>query len=176
MVIGVLIAALLPACKSTSSVEAVGMAPVAGGMPALGGSLLAGGYLGPEAYRGKIVVVNFWNYDCGPCRREQPALEAEWRRLQSQGVMVVGVLYTGGGWPDSISTARTYLHWYGVSYPTISDPGAALATAFAIPGIPTTVIADASGHLRYRKLGPVDPGQLQAAVAKVRSGPSPAGT
>src|SRR5438128_1235243 len=82
-------------------------------------------------------------------------------------VVIVGVLYTGGGWPDTMSSARTYLHWYGVSYPTISDPGASLAKAFAIPGIPTTVIADASGHLRYRKLGPIGPGELQEAVAMV---------
>jgi thiol-disulfide isomerase/thioredoxin len=146
-----------------------GVAEISGRMPALAGQLLGGGRLTASDYRGKILVVNFWNPFCGPCIEEAPSLVRAWRDLRGQGVLVVGVHYVGGSWPSSVPAAERFLQRHGVTYPVLEDPSTSLARAFGIQGIPSTVVADASGQLRFRILGGVKPGQVQDLVAEVRS-------
>jgi len=136
-------------------------------MPSLAGELIDGGRLSAGEYRNKIVVVNFWNPYCGPCRTEAEALERTWEKLRSLSVLVVGVHYVGGDWPPSVSAAMTFLHQYGVTYPVLEDPGSKLALAFGIQGIPSTVVTDPAGELRFRILGGVKPGQVEELVARL---------
>jgi len=157
---------LLVAAACSSSPHP-GVAQIQGTMPALTGELMQGGRLAPAEYRDRIVVVNFWNPFCGPCREEAPSLERAWEDLRGIGVLVVGVHYVGGDWPSSVGAARTYLRQFGVTYPILEDPSSSLARAFGIQGIPSTVVA-ARGGLVYRILGPVKPGQIEGLVYPLR--------
>lgn len=141
-------------------------------MPAISGTTLFGKPFGPPDYQGKFVVVNFWNYDCPPCRQEQPVLQADWTALRNKGVSMVGVMFVGGvpPWPNDHGDAREYLERFGVTYPAIVDESSSIARSFGIQGIPTTVIADRSGHLRFRILGMVRPGQLEELIGEVGTG------
>jgi cytochrome c biogenesis protein CcmG/thiol:disulfide interchange protein DsbE len=137
-----------------------GVASISGEMPSIEGRALAGRSLTAEDLQGHVVVVNFWNEFCIPCRREQPELTKAWERLRSSGVTFVGVNYVGQNWPDDRDAAREYLHDFKVTYPTVLDPDSEIAEAFGIQGIPTTIIVGKSGHLRWKILGGVKPGQL----------------
>src|SRR5438045_8711603 len=77
------------------------VATVSGPLPAVSGTTLAGGTFGPADYQGRVVVVNLWNSECPPCRREAPALAAAQSTLSRDGgVVFVGVVYVGGNWPN----------------------------------------------------------------------------
>ena len=111
-------------------------------------------------------MVNFWNYDCAPCHLEQPVLQADWERLGRRGVFVIGLMYVGGSpaFPGDPNDARSYLRRFGVTYPAIVDTGSVLSTAFKIPGIPSTVVVDRTGRMRFRLYGQVRPGELDGVV------------
>jgi AhpC/TSA family len=94
-------------------------------------------------------------------------LEQEWRRLKSRGVQFVGIHYVGGQWPRSVSAAQSYLRQMGVTYPVLQDPGSTLALSFAIQGIPSTVIVDNRGDLRFRVLGRVEPGEVSDLIRDI---------
>jgi peroxiredoxin len=168
VIVGVMgVIALLPACAATHHPSPPGpVVPMSGTMPAVTGQTLTGGTLAPGDYRGKVVVLNFWNYDCPPCRQEQPALEAAWRRLAGKNVQFIGLMYVQT-WPHDAAAARAYLHTFGVTYPTMIDTGGKISDKLPMYAIPTTFIIDPTGHLRYRISGVVRPGELDAPIGKM---------
>jgi thiol-disulfide isomerase/thioredoxin len=152
------------ACSST---EVPTFVRASGQAPQISGQALLGGSVSPADYRGKILVVNFWNYDCAPCHLEQPVLQADWERLGPRGVFVIGLMYVGGSppFPGNQDEARSYLRRFGVTYPAIVDIGSVLSRAFKIPGIPSTVIVDTTGRMRFRLYGRVRRGELDNVVS-----------
>jgi thiol-disulfide isomerase/thioredoxin len=137
------------ALSSCSSKPNFRFVPIHGPMPGISGSTLQGGTLGPTDYRGKVVLVNFWASWCAPCRREQPGLEALWRKLEPSGK----VAFIGVDYKDSASAAGRYLKEFGVTYPSVSDPRGTLEGAFNVPYLPATILVDADGQLHYRLVG-----------------------
>jgi peroxiredoxin len=165
----VLTAALVASCAGQGSNEPPLVARVSGRLPSISGTTLTGGTITPGDYRGKVVVLTFWNPDCPPCRKELPALRDEWATLRPLGVEFIGVLYVGGDWPNDPNDAKEYLRSQDVSYPSIVDEGSALARATHIPGIPVTIVADSSGEMRYQILGGVKPGELIGLVSELNA-------
>jgi len=131
-------------------------------MPAVRGDTLRGDTLGPSAYRGMVVVVNFWASWCAPCRREQPGLEALWRELRGKGGQFIGVDYR-----DTEQAATAYLDRFGVTYPAVTDPVGRLGSDFGIPYIPATIIVDRAGQMRFRLVGAHDRGDVRALVERL---------
>ncbi|MDQ4006178.1 MAG: TlpA family protein disulfide reductase [Actinomycetota bacterium] len=120
---------------------------LSGPMPSLQGEPLEGGQVIQAMYRGRVVVVNFWASWCGPCRKEQPGLQALSEEYADR------VQFVGVNFRDDAAAAREYLREFGVTYPSVTDPDGSIAHDFGIPYLPATVLADASGELRYRLLG-----------------------
>jgi thiol-disulfide isomerase/thioredoxin len=165
LVLGLAVACLAAACSSGDANPL--FAERSGPMPAISGTTLLGKTFGPAEYAGKVVVVNFWNQDCPPCREEQPVLEADYLKLFDQGVIVIGLVYVGGNWPNDPSAAREFLASNGATYPNLLDADSRLSRAFRIAGIPTTLVADREGQLRFQILGRVRPGQLQDLIDQI---------
>ncbi|MCY0388899.1 TlpA disulfide reductase family protein [Robbsia sp. Bb-Pol-6] len=113
-------------------------------------------------YRGKVVVVNFWASWCGPCVREMPALSALSRQYAARGVRFVGIGV------DSDANIAAFLRKVTVAYPVhvAGAGGADLAREMGdtVGGLPYTVLIDATGRIRWTKLGGVDMKQLSAAL------------
>ncbi|MGH2695926.1 MAG: TlpA family protein disulfide reductase [Actinomycetota bacterium] len=137
---------------------------LSGPMPELAGEGVAGGTVGPEAYSGRAVVVNFWATWCGPCRREQPALQRLAEEYAGR-VAFVGVNHT-----DDLAAAREYLREFEVTYPSVFDPAGEIAFDFGIPYLPATVLVDAAGELRYRLLGAQPESRFRQYIEEVLKG------
>jgi len=154
--------ALLVACSSPPVPDGPAVEELSGTMPRLADTTLAGDALGPRDYAGRVLVVNFWATSCVPCRRELPVLSAAHTAAGEDGPFVVGVNFREGS-----SVAREYLDELGVTYPSLRDPDGSLAYRFGVPFLPTTILIDADGRLRYRVTGEVDAATLDELVAEI---------
>ncbi len=107
---------------------------------------------------GRVVIVNFWASWCGPCRIEQPDLNAAAALLPPDEVILVGVNIE-----DTAANALAHLREYAVPYPSLFDPVNDLAGRFDGIGartIPTTLILDREGRVAARVLGLTTLGEI----------------
>lgn len=110
-------------------------------------AMRGGGRVTPSAYRGSVVLVNFWASWCGPCRREQPFLNRLAEEYEDE------VVFLGVNFDDGEAAALEYLREFDVAYPSVFDPDGKITADFVVPYLPATVLAGADGQLRYRLAG-----------------------
>jgi cytochrome c-type biogenesis protein len=113
-------------------------------------------------HRGKVVLFNVWATWCHPCRDEIPELRALHARYQSRGLELIGVSVDADGSDDVI---RSFMRDFEMEYPVWRDPGERVSTRFLVIGVPATFLIDREGILRWRKTGPIQPGDSTLVAA-----------
>lgn len=132
------------------------------GAPALEFELpaLDGATLRRSGFDGRVQVINFWAPWCAPCRREIPVLQELRQEFGPQRVEVLGIAM------DEPEAVRSYVGEMGIDYPVLlaSMTDFALMRAYGNDrdALPFTVIVDAGGRVRARKLGEYHEDDLRA--------------
>jgi cytochrome c biogenesis protein CcmG/thiol:disulfide interchange protein DsbE len=109
-------------------------------LPLLNGS----GRVSLASLRGKVVVVNFWQSFCYPCKQEARDIAAAHRAWSAKRNDVV---FLGIDMQDFNGPARAYLKRYGVTYPNLRDPIGKLSQPWGITGVPETFFIDRKGRV-----------------------------
>ena len=150
----------------SSTVFRAGARPAA---PDISGTTLTGQHLSLSAYRGSVVVLNFWGSWCSPCRAEAPDLTQLAETDSARGVRFLGIDIR-----DDPVAADAFIKSFRVPYPSLNDPADELALAFrgTVPpaAIPSTLVIDRSGHIAARILGSVSYDSLRALITQVARG------
>ena len=139
--------------------------------PRVTGTLLSGDKFALAQYRGHVVVLNFWGSWCTPCRAEAPSLAQLARHFTPRGVRFLGVDIR-----DSPATAEAFQSRFGISYPSLNDPGDEIALDFrdTVPpaGIPTTLVIGRSGRIAARIIGEVSYPGLRGLISQALAAPA----
>jgi peroxiredoxin len=117
-----------------------------------------------DQFRGKVLVVNFWYAECGPCRAEAKDLR------EVSAASTDTATFLGVDVRDSAASVDAFVQTYGIPYENVLDvEDDAVQLAFAArtaPNMtPSTLVLDPDGRVSARILGPVDPGTLTALIA-----------
>jgi peroxiredoxin len=104
--------------------------------------LTGDGKISLASYRGKVVVVNFWQSSCYPCKQEARDVAAAFRAWAPKGVVFLGV-----NAQDLKGPARAYLKHYGVTYPNVRDALGNTYPKWGVTGVPETFFVDRRGNV-----------------------------
>jgi peroxiredoxin len=107
-------------------------------LPRLNGS----GDLSLASLRGQVVVVNFWQSSCYPCKLEARDIAAASRAWAGKGVVFLGV-----NAQDLKSSARSYMEHYDVTYPNVRDAIGKTWPKWGVTAVPETFFIDRRGRV-----------------------------
>ena len=113
-----------------------------------------------------MVLLNIWATWCHPCRTEIPELRAIHERFKERGFELVGVSVDAEGTDETI---RAFMKDFEMTFPVWRDPDERVTTLFRAVGVPGTFLIDKKGVLRWKKIGPVAPGDTSLTAAIERA-------
>ena len=96
-----------------------------------------------SAYRGKVVLINFWATWCPPCRAEMPDLVRLQRQYATQGLQIIGITYP----PEEKTRVRRFASSLKVNYPIILGDRQIRARFSSEDILPLTVVIDRDGKV-----------------------------
>jgi thiol-disulfide isomerase/thioredoxin len=123
--------------------------------PQFSGLEVVQGGIQPElaAFKGRVVVLEFWATWCVACRALLPALNAMHERYDGQAT-VVGVTM------EPVEKAQNEAFQLGLRYPVLSDPEGVTSQSYQAYALPTVFVIDRDGVVRDVFVG-YDPDNIQ---------------
>jgi cytochrome c biogenesis protein CcmG, thiol:disulfide interchange protein DsbE len=113
--------------------------------------------LDSAAFKGEVTVLNVWSSWCGPCRDEAPLLLA---LAADPRLRIAGINYK-----DQADNARRFLGRYGNPFVANGVDGNGRASIeWGVYGVPETFVVGRDGRIAYKLIGPITPGNLEAAL------------
>jgi thiol-disulfide isomerase/thioredoxin len=100
------------------------------------------------AYRGKVVLVNFWATWCAPCREELPSMQALRERLAGGGFEVLTVNLM-----ESEEKITAFLESERIDLPVLMDRDGAAGKRWKVRMLPISFVIDRRGAIRYQLVG-----------------------
>lgn len=101
----------------------------------------------PNAYKGKVVLLDFWATWCPPCRKELPLVVAAYQRYHTNGFEVLSVTLDKA---DHGPALMQFVRDKNMTWPQIYDGGywkAAVAVKYGVRAIPCPVLVDGDSGL-----------------------------
>lgn len=109
--------------------------------------------LTPAALRGKVVLVDFWTFECYNCLNALPHVKELYAKYKDRGFVVVGVHtpeFARERVPDNVKREVAKL---GITYPVVIDNDNKIWNAFHNQYWPAAYYADATGKMRFYHFG-----------------------
>ena len=99
-------------------------------------------------YKGKVVLINFFTFFCGPCRDEMPDLNKIYRETKGRGFETLGIALSSD--PTQI---RFLVKQLNLDYPVLMGNDNVSKAYGGVEVVPTTFIIDKQGNIVHKVLG-----------------------
>jgi cytochrome c biogenesis protein CcdA/thiol-disulfide isomerase/thioredoxin len=126
-----------------------------GQMPSLSGAVewLNSAPIASESLRGKVVLIDFWTYDCINCQHTLPYVNEWAKKYEKDGLVVIGVHTPEYGYEKILGNVREQVKQLGIGYPVAIDNNYAIWRSFDNQYWPAHYFIDAKGQIRYSHFG-----------------------
>jgi thiol-disulfide isomerase/thioredoxin len=117
-----------------------------------------------DAYKDKVVLVNFWATWCPPCREEMPSMQRLKEKMAGRPFAMLGV---NSGEPPA--DLEEFLKVVKVDFSILLDSDSAATKHWKVFGLPTSFLIDRQGRVRYSLTGTTewDKGEAVALIEEM---------
>jgi thiol-disulfide isomerase/thioredoxin len=109
-----------------------------------------------SALRGRVILIEFWDFTCLHCLRALPYIQ-EWnRKYEEYGLVVIGVhtpKFPFGKNPETVQRAVKRLN---ITFPVVMDNEGIIAARYDNREWPTIHLVDKHGFVRYQSAGQIN--------------------
>ncbi len=96
-------------------------------------------------FKGKVVMINFFTFFCGPCREEMPDLNKIYQENKDKGYVTLGIALSSD--PTQI---RFLVKQLGLTYPVLIGNDKVSDAYGSVVVVPTTFIIDKQGNVAQK--------------------------
>ena len=111
-------------------------------------------------YRGKVLVVDFFATWCGPCASQLEELLALWPELNHSSVAFLAIDIDDS---ESLDLVTSYRDTKGIGWP-VAYQAADVGSDYNVDAIPTMVVIDGDGVIRFYHTGVVSREELKETI------------
>jgi thiol-disulfide isomerase/thioredoxin len=129
-----------------------------------GGAWLNSGPVTRADLKGKVVLVDFWEYTCINCLRTLPYLRTWYQRYHDDGFTIVGVQTPEFGFSGEPKNVEAGVKRLGITWPVVVDDSRAIWNRYHITEWPTELLYNQEGQLVAGHLGEGDYPQTEAKI------------
>lgn len=101
-----------------------------------------------DGLRGRVVYLDFWASWCEPCRRSFPWMQQMKQSYEAQGLTIVAV-----NLDHDRADANSFLRRFKPDFQIRFDPSGQWAERFKLRGMPTSIVIDRHGVVRFTHVG-----------------------
>jgi len=161
-------AASLAAVFCLAAADVQGIPSLAGGTGWLNTAALSSADL-----RGKVVLVDFWEYTCINCLRTLPYLSAWYHRYRDDGFVIVGVHTPEFNFSGESQNVAAAVKRLGVNWPVVMDDDQTIWNRYKSMAWPTEYLYDQDGKLVDTEIGEGNYPQTEAKIQALLKARSP---
>jgi thiol-disulfide isomerase/thioredoxin len=121
-------------------------------------------------YKGKVILLDFWQTTCPPCQEELPVLQGLYKEFADKGFVLLAVNLA-----EDRQKVADFLKRQSLDIPVVLDTDGKVGDAYRIGGLPTTYLIGRDGKvLQYlRGYGPGREDELRKDITDALAAPAP---
>jgi thiol-disulfide isomerase/thioredoxin len=101
-----------------------------------------------SALKGRVILVDFWAFDCDPCKETVPHIEALYEKYSREGLTVIGVHTPRADYEKDVTKLREAVKRMGIRYPVVVDNKQKIWADYRCDLWPTQFVIDRQGFIR----------------------------
>jgi len=120
-----------------------------------------------ESLRGKVVMIEFWAFDCPECAKAMPHMIAMNEKYAKQGLVVIGVHTPRIDREKDVEKVKEAVKTKGIKYPVVIDNNFGIWGDYAADAWPNLYVIDQEGIIRLSHTGTGRYEEIESVIQKL---------